>query len=140
MFSFCFLDLQCTIPYPKDMHLTVWLLNLGWTPYAESTNVHNWIRLSALIIVLSYMVFLKYYNTRLNVALSSLVLLDTLVHRNNMAGSMLGLTLFTTHINFVTMEWKMSAFFFYSILELSSMFCRLFFSGDDTLVLSSSTN
>ena len=86
------------------------------------------------------MVFLKYYNTRLNVALSSLVLLDTLVHRNNMAGSMLGLTLFTTHINFVTMEWKMSAFFFYSILELSSMFCRLFFSGDDTLVLSSSTN
>ena len=91
MFSFCFLDLQCTILYPKYMQPPVWIFYPGCTPYAASNHVHNWIIISAPIILLSSKVCFIYFNTRLNFALSSLVLLVNLVYRNNMEGSILGL-------------------------------------------------
>ena len=112
----------------------------GCTPYAASTQAQNCLRLSATITLLSYMVCFIYFNTRLNVALSSLVLLVTLVHRNNMTGSMLGLPLFSTHSNIATMKWKMYVSFFSILVEISYIFCRPFFAGDDTFVLSFSPN
>ena len=122
------------------MQLPVWISKSGCTPYAESTNVHNWLRLAAPIILLSYMVCFKYCNTSLNFSLSSLVILVDLVHRKDMAGSILGFTLYDTHSNFATMEWKMYAYLFSSLVELSSIFCRPFFACDDTFVLRSSPN
>ena len=83
--------------------------------------------------------FFKYYNTCLKFSLSSLVILVTLVHRNYMAGSMLGFPPFSTHSNFSTTECRMSASFFYSLLELSYMFYRPFLSSDDNFALSSSS-
>ena len=129
MFSFFLMELQCTILYPKVMLPPVWIFKSGCTPYVASTHVHNWIRMYAPIILLSYIVCFRYCNTHLNFALSSLVLLVTLVHRNDMAGSISGLPQYTTHSNFATMEFRMSEYFFSSILELSSMFCRTFFAG-----------
>ena len=120
------------------MQPPVWLFNPGCTPYVALTHMHNWLRLSATIILLSYMVCFRYCNTRLNFSLYSLVLLVTILRRNNMAGSMSGLPLFSTHSNFATMELNMSASFFSSLVELSSTLCRHFFVGDDTLVLISS--
>ena len=51
VFSFCFLDLQCTIPYPKDIQPPVCVFKSGCTPYAASNHVHNWLMLSAPIIL-----------------------------------------------------------------------------------------
>ena len=56
------------------------------------------------IIILSSIVCFRYSNTHLNFAVSSLVLLVTLVHRNEMEGSMSGLPYFSTHSNSATME------------------------------------
>ena len=132
------MDLQGTIPYPKDMQPIVWFLKSGFTPYAASSHLHNWFRPSSPISLLSSMVCFRYCNNSLNFSLSSLVLLVTMVHRNAMAGKILVLPFFPTHSNFATMEWKMSASFFSSIVELSSILCRPLFYGDDTFVLSSS--
>ena len=84
------------------------------------------------------MMCFRYCNTCLNFSLSSLMILVTLVHRNDMAGSILGLPLFATHSNFADMEWKMSASLFSILVELPSMFSRPLFDGDDNFVLSSS--
>ena len=100
VFIFCLLDLLCTTLFPKYMQPPVWIFKSGCTPYAASTHVQNWLRLSAPIILLSSMVFFRYCNTHLNFSLFSLVLLVTLVHRKNMARSMSGLPLFATHSNF----------------------------------------
>ena len=120
------------------MQPPVWIFRSGCTPYAASTHVHNWIRLSYPITLLSYMVCFRYWNTCLNFSLSSFVLVVTLVQRNYIAGSMSGLLLFATHSNFATMEWKMSAYFLSRLVELSSTFCRTFIFGDYILVLISS--
>ena len=82
------------------MQTPVWVFRLGCTPYGVSNHVYNWLRLSTPTILLSSIVCYRYYNTRLNLALSSLVLLVTLVHRNYIAGSMPVLPLFATHIIF----------------------------------------
>ena len=86
------------------------------------------------------MVCFRYYNNRLNFSLSYLVILFTLVQRNDMLGSMSGFTHFATHINFATIECRMFASFFYSLVERSYMFCRHLFAGNDTFVLSYYTN
>ena len=135
MFSFCLLDLQFTIPYPKDMQPPVWIFKSGCTPYAALAYVHNWLRLSAPIILLSYMVCFRYCNTFLSFALSSLVLLVTMAQRNDIAVSMSGLPPLATHSNFATMECRMFASFFSSLVEFSSIFCRPFFAVDDNFVL-----
>ena len=140
MFSFFLVELQCTILYPKGMLPPVWIFKSGCTPYVASTHVHNWIRMYAPIILLSYIVCFRYCNTHLNFALSSLVLFFTIVHRNDMAVSMSGLPPFATHNNFATMEFRMSESFYSSLLELLSMFCLPFFAGCDTFALSCSPN
>ena len=55
VFIFCLLGLKCTIPYPKDMHPPVCIFRSGCTTYSAWTHVHNWLILSAPIIILSYM-------------------------------------------------------------------------------------
>ena len=127
MFSFCFMYLQCTIPCQKYMQLPVWILKSGYTPYAALTHVQNWLRLSAQIILLSFMVCFRYFNTHFIFPLYFLVLCVTLLYRNNMEGSMPGLLVYANHSNFATMEWKMSTYFFSSLVEISSTFCRPFF-------------
>ena len=122
------------------MQPPVYFFNSEYIPYEASTHVHNWLSLYAPIIILSSMVCFRYCNTRLSFALSYLVLLVTLVHRNNVAGSMSGLPLFATHSNFATMECRMSTYLLSSIMELSSMFYIPFFSGYDNFVLNSSPN
>ena len=82
--------------------------------------------------------FSSYCNTRLNLALFSLVLLVTLVHRDDIAVSMSGLSLFVTHSSFANIECRMSAYFFSGIVEISSIFCKPLFTGDDTVALGSS--
>ena len=131
VFSFCLLDFQFTIPYPKYMQPPAWLFKSGCNPYTASTHVHNWLRLSATIVLVSYMVCYRCCNTCLNFSLSSLVILVTLVHRNDMAWSLLGFPSFATHSNFATMECRMSASYFSSLVEISYMFCRPFLSGDN---------
>ena len=111
MFSFYFLDLKCTIPYPNNIQPPVWTFKLGCTLYTASIHVHKWIRLYATMILSSFIVCFRYYNTHLNFALSSLVLLVTLVHRNDIAGSMSGLPLFAT------IECRVSASFFLVLLN-----------------------
>ena len=140
VFSFCFLDLQCTIPYPKDMQPPVCVFKSGCTPYVASTHVHNCLRLSDPIILLLSMVCFRYWNTSLNFALYYLVLSVSLVHRNDMASSILVLPLFSTHSNFATMEFRISTYFLSSLVEISYMFCVTFFAGDDTFVINSSLN
>ena len=83
VFGLCFLELQFTIPYPNGMQPPVWMFRLRCTPFAALSHVHNWLRLYTLIILLSFIVCFTYYNTRLNFVLSFLVLLVTLVHRND---------------------------------------------------------
>ena len=140
MFIFCFLDLQCTIPYPKYMQPSVWIFKSGCTPYAASTHVQNWLRLSAPIVLLSSIFCFRYFNTRLKFAFSSLVLLVTLVHSNDMVGSMLGLPIFATRSNFATMECRIYASLFSILVELSSMFFITLFYGDYNFAFRSSPN
>ena len=126
------MDLKCTILYLKYIQPPVWLLKSGCTQYAAPIHVHNWIRMSAPIILLSSILCFMYCNTFLNVSLSSLVLLVTMVHRNDMAGSMSDLPPFSTQSNFTDMECRMSASFSSSLVKISYMLCRPFFAGEDT--------
>ena len=100
LFSFFLLDFQCTIPYPNYMQPPMWLFRSGCTPYAASTHVHNCLRLSAPMILLSQIFCFGYCNTHLNLAFSSLVILVTLVNSNDIAVSMSGLPPFATHSSF----------------------------------------
>ena len=140
VFSFWFLDLQCTIPYLNGIPLLVWLFRLGCNPYAASTLVHNWLRIFYSIILLSLIVYFRYCNTHLSFSLSSLVILVNLVHSNDIYGSMLGLPLFANHSSFATIECRMSASFFYSIVKLSSMFYKPLFDSEYIVALKSSPN
>ena len=140
VFIFCLLDFLCTIPYPNGMQLLVYIFMLGCNPNEAYTRVNNWLRIYVHMILLSLIVCFRYFNTRLNFASYSLALFVTLLHRKNMAGSMLGLTLFATHSFFSTMECRMSVYFLSSLVELSYMFCRPFFAGYDIFVLNSSPN
>ena len=76
IFKFSFMDLQCMSPKPNDMQPPVWLLLSGCTPYATSYHVHNWLRLSANIILLSFIVCFRNCSTRFNF----FVLNSALVH------------------------------------------------------------
>ena len=100
VFSFSLMKLQCTIPYPNYMQPSVRLFRSGCNPYASSSHVNKSFILSSNMILLSLIVCFRYCSTCLNLALSSLVLLVTLVHRSYIAGSMPVLPLFATHIIF----------------------------------------
>ena len=108
----CSVNAGWTIPYPNGIQPPVWLFRLGCTPYAASTHVHEWLRLSDLIIFLSLIFCFRYFNTRLDLALSYLLILVTLVHRNYKSGSISVLPPFYTHSIFATIEWRMFASFF----------------------------
>ena len=138
VFIFFLLELQFTKPYPNYILMPVWLFRSGCTPYAASTYVNNWLRLSAPTIVLSSIVCFRYCNTRLNLALSSLVLLVTLVHRNDISGSTSGLPLFANQSRFANIQCRISASLFSILVELLSIFCKTFFAVDDTVALRSS--
>ena len=126
--SFWLLDLQCTIPYPNYMYPPVWLYKWECILYSGSTHLHNWLRLYYPTIFLSSMVCFRYCNTCLKVYVYSLMLLVTLVHSNDILGSILGVPHFATQSNFSTMECRMSASLFSSLVELFSIFCRPFFA------------
>ena len=93
LFNFCLLESHCINPDTNYMQPPVWLFRSGCTPYVALTYVNNWMRMYAPMILLLSMFCFEYFNNCLNLAVSSLVLLATLVHRNNMAGSMFGLPL-----------------------------------------------
>ena len=76
----------------------------------------NWLSLSDTMILLSVIVYLRYCNNHLNFALYSLLLLITMVHRNDKAGSMSVLTSFDNQSSFATIECMMSASFFSSLV------------------------
>ena len=80
VFNLCLLEFQCTIPYPNDTQLPVWIFRMGCTPYAASTPANKWLLLYDPMIILSFIVCFRYFNTRLDLSLSSLVLLVNLVH------------------------------------------------------------
>ena len=140
VFSFFFMDLKCTIQYPNDMQLKVWLFRQDCTAYTASTHVHKWLRLSSTMIFLLPIFLFQILPYSPQFILSPLVLLVTMVHRNYIAGSMSGLSHFSTHISFSTIECRMSASLFYIIVKLSSIFYKHFLSRDDTVTLSSSLN
>ena len=138
MFSFCLLDLQCTIPYPNNIKPFMWIFRSWCTPYSAQTHVHNWIIMYAPMIIVSSIVCFRYCNIRLDLYLSSLVLLITLVHSKDIAVSMSVFSLFDTHSGFETIDCRISASFFSVIVELSSIFCKPLFASDYTVALSSS--
>ena len=115
-FSFRFMDLKFTTPYPNDMQPTVCIFRLGCNSYEALIHVHNWLMISAPMILLSFIVCFWYCNTHINSSFSSLVLLVTLVHRNDISVSMLGFPIFLPIVLFATIECRMSAYFSSSIL------------------------
>ena len=119
LFSFFLMDLQCNIAYPNYIQPPVWIFRSGCNPYATLTHVHNWLSLSDPMIILSLIVCFRYFNTCLNLTLSSLVLLVTMVHIKYIAGSMLVLLLFSTHSSLANIECRMSTSLLSSLVELS---------------------
>ena len=103
-FSFCLLDFACSAPVPIDIIPPVWLLILSCTAYAASIHVYMFLGLDALIIRLSFMVFLHYVNTRFNFAQSSWLLFDTLAIKNPIVFSMSGLVILVINSNFAVTE------------------------------------
>ena len=134
------MDLKCTIPHPNDIPPPVWIFRYVFTPYTASKHVHSWLRLSSPITISSLIFCFKNCSILFNLAFYSTVILVTLVHRNDIDGSMLGISLFPTHISFATIECSVSAYCLSSLSEFLFMFCKTFLSGGDTFALSASPN
>ena len=102
----------------------MWIFRSVCNTYVALTHVPNRLRMSAPMILLSPIVCFRYWNTRLNLDFTSLVLSVIMMHRNDITGSMLGLPLFDTYISFSNIDCSMSASFFSILMYLSSMFCK----------------
>ena len=101
-FNLCLTYLQYTNLYQNDISPPVCIFRSGCTPYSLSTHVYSWIRLPVPLTLLSLIVCFKICSARFNFALSSTVILVTLVQRNDISGSMEFLFLFSTHSIFAT--------------------------------------
>ena len=91
VFNYYLMDLQCTCPYPNNVPPTVWIFRSGSTLYTYSNHVHSWMRFSFPITLLSLIFCFRNCSRRVNFALSYIVLLATLMHRNGIASSISGI-------------------------------------------------
>ena len=129
----------CNVTFHTQIMCSRSFVSLGWGVIYMR---HRPIRITGLGYLppwSSYHSFLRFCNTRLNFSFSSLVMLFTLVHRNNISVSMFGLPLFLP-IVYLQLYSLGCLHRFSIIVEISLMFWKPFFSIYYTIKLRSSPN